>query len=590
MENKQYTWDLSLLYKNSKDPQIEKDVQDIEKAFTYFEKKYKNADFTETPKALLVALEELESINKKLSKKNPSWYFALKTDIDSSDDYAQAMETAISQRLTIAANKVTFFDLKIGKISKKEQKTFLNFEPLALFRYQLERIFEDAKYDLSEKEEQMANLLSQTSFSMWVDGQQKLLSQQAVEHKKKQIPLSQAMSILSDLPKKERRVLHEKINTVLKNISYFAEAEINATYNFKKVMDTQRGFKTPYEATVLGYENDLKTIETLVQTVTKNFSISRRFYKLHAKLLKEKNITLADRSVKVGAINKKFTFENTVDIVRKAFSTVGEKYAVFLDVFLKNRQIDVYPTKGKKSGAYCWGNGDGPTFVLLNHTDDIRSVETLAHEMGHAIHTELSKRQPPRYQNYSIATAEVASTFFEQLVNEELQSQLSNKEKVVLLHNKIMGDISTIFRQVACFNFELELHNTIREKGQLPKSEIAKLMNKHFSSYIGPSVLLSEDDGYFFVTWSHIRRFFYVYSYAYGQLISRALFEKWKEDHSYINKIDQFLSAGRSMSPKDIFKKISIDTSDPKFFEAGLRSIEEDIKKLETLAKKEGLI
>jgi oligoendopeptidase F len=229
--------------------------------------------------------------------------------------------------------------------------------------------------------------------------------------------------------------------------------------------------------------------------------------------------------------------------------------------------------------------------VLLNHTDDIRSVETLAHEMGHAIHTELTKKnQPPRYQHYSIATAEVASTFFEQLVNEELEKTLSDKEKVILLHNKILGDISTIFRQIACFNFELELHNSIREKGQLSKSEIAKLMNKHFSSYLGSVVELQEDDGYFFVTWSHIRRFFYVYSYAYGQIISRALFENWKKDNSYIEKIDQFLSAGKSMSPKDIFKNIGIDTSDPKFFESGLKAISKDIDKLEKLAKKAKMI
>jgi oligoendopeptidase F len=153
-----------------------------------------------------------------------------------------------------------------------------------------------------------------------------------------------------------------------------------------------------------------------------------------------------------------------------------------------------------------------------------------------------------------------------------------------------MGDMSTIFRQVACFNFELELHNKIRENGQLSKIEISNLMNKHFKSYMGPVFDIKDDDGYFFVTWSHIRRFFYVYSYAYGQLISRALFENWKKDNSYIEKIDQFLSAGKSMSPKDIFKNIGIDTSDPSFFEAGLKAIDADITKLEKLAKKQGLI
>lgn len=589
---KQYKtkWDLTLLYKSPTDPQIEKDIVTIETACTAFEKQYKGKDFTKTPKDLFLALQKLESINKKLNTIHPSWYFGLKMDLDSSDEYAQATETKIGQRLTIAGNKLTFFDLKIGAIPKKNQKAFLQYPELTPFRYQLQTIFENAKYNLSEKEEQLESLLSQTSYSMWIDGQQKLLSQQTVEYKKKQIPLSEAMSIFSELPKSDRRLLHTKINSVLKEISYFAESEINAIYNYKKIMDEQRGYKTPFEATVVGYENDVPTIEALVSSVTKHFSISKRFYALHAKLLKEKKISLADRATKIGSINRKFDFESTVGIVHRGFSRMGDKYASFLDTFLNNGQIDVFPAKGKRSGAYCSGNGDSPSFVFLNHTDDIRSVETLAHEMGHAIHTELSKKQPPRYQHYSIATAEVASTLFEQLVNEELESELSEKDQIILLHNKIMGDVSTIFRQIACFNFELELHTLIREKGQLSKIQIAELMNKHMQSYFGPVLDLSADDGYFFVTWSHLRRFFYVYSYAYGQLISRVLFEKWKKDPTYIEKIDQFLSAGRSMSPKDIFKKIGIDTSDTSFFEAGLKAIDADITKLEKLAKKAKMI
>jgi oligoendopeptidase F len=111
-------------------------------------------------------------------------------------------------------------------------------------------------------------------------------------------------------------------------------------------------------------------------------------------------------------------------------------------------------------------------------------------------------------------------------------------------------------------------------------------MAKHLKSYMGPVVDVSDDDGYFYVYWSHIRRFFYVYSYAYGQLISKALYEKWKEDSSYADKIKQFLRAGESMSPEDIFKSIGIDTSKLGFFEAGLKSIEKDIARLEKLAGK----
>src|SRR5690606_27619750 len=112
------------------------------------------------------------------------------------------------------------------------------------------------------------------------------------------------------------------------------------------------------------------------------------------------------------------------------------------------------------------------------------------------------------------------------------------------------------------------------------------LMTKHMKAYLGPAVDVDGDVGYIFVSWPHIRSFFYVYSYAYGQLISRALFERWKQNPDYIKKIEQFLRAGSSMSPEKIFKSIGIDTRDPKFFEDGLKAIEKDIEKLEKLTKK----
>jgi oligoendopeptidase F len=252
---------------------------------------------------------------------------------------------------------------------------------------------------------------------------------------------------------------------------------------------------------------------------------------------------------------------------------------------LKNGQIDVFPKKGKTGGAYCSSSTGLPTLVLLNHISSMNSVMTVAHEMGHAIHSELSKTQPEIYQGYSTAVAEVASTLFENFAFDEVFETLSDKEKIIALHDRINDDISTIFRQIACFNFELELHKEIRAKGFVPKEEMAKLMNKHISSYVGGVMKLKENDGYFFVNWGHIRRFFYVYSYAYGQIISKALYAEYKKDKNFISKIEEFLKSGGSKSPYEIFKSIGIDTSKPEFFEAGLKQIEEDIKMLEKLTK-----
>lgn len=586
MEKNQYNWNLGLLYKNEKDPQIEKDMISIEKAYDFFEKKYRNKDFISSPEKLFVALKDSEELEKKSLGFKPWWYFALSSHLDSDNKYASAMSAKFEQRISVASNKVSFFGLKIAKIPKSEQSKFLKFEKLKHFAYMLKNIFSTAKYNLSEKEENLISLLSQTSHSMWVSGQEKVLLKQTVDHKGKQIPVSEAREIIPDLPKKERRELHNKMFNLYKDVSDFAESELNAIINYKKVLDEQKGFKKPYSSILLSNENDEKSIETLVDIVTKNFSISQRFYKLHAKLLKEKFITVADTKSKIGEIKQKFSFEDSIKIVRNSFSKVDQDYVKYFDNFLKAGQIDVFPKKGKWSGGYCWKMGENPTFILLNHSNSIRSVETIAHEMGHAFHNELSLKQPKRYQGHPSSTAEVASTFFEQVIIEELEKNLSDKEKIVLLHNNINRDIQTIFLQIACFNFETELHNKVRTEGQVSKEEMAKLMVKHMSACRGPSVKMTELDGYLFVAWSHLRMYFYTYTYAFGHLISKAMYEKWKQDNSFESKVRDFLSSGSSMSPKDLFKKMGIDITNPKFFESGLKAINEDITKLEKLAKK----
>jgi oligoendopeptidase F len=206
--------------------------------------------------------------------------------------------------------------------------------------------------------------------------------------------------------------------------------------------------------------------------------------------------------------------------------------------------------------------------------------------MGHAFHTELSRSQGPWYSGYSTSLAETASTLFESIALESIFEGLSEKEKILVLHDRINDDIATVFRQIACFNFELDLHNSIRAKGFLSKEEIADIHNKNMKAYLGPLFDLKQDDGYMFVQWSHIRRFFYVYSYAYGMLVSKALLRKYKKDKSFWSSIEKFLSSGGKDTPENILKEIGLDLSKPDFWMEGLKEIEDDIIKLEKLTSK----
>lgn len=580
-------WDLSSLYKGPTDPKLEKDVEEMAKLCKAFADKYEKDDsYVNNEDALVKALTDWETLIGKIDNDKPMWYLYNRQSIENSNKDVISKINFLKPRVITAHNSVLFFNLKLAKISADNQKKFLNSEKLKPFKYYLELIFKNAKYNLQEEVEKVLNLKSQTSYDMWVDSFQKLCSEQTVVFKGNKIPFAEAMNKIHQLPTKDRRILHAACMEVLKSISYMAESEINAVYTDKKINDELRGYVKPYSATVLGYQNDEKSVETLVKVVTDNFKIAHRFYKLKSKLLGLKNLEYSDRAIGIGKNERSVYFDEAVQIIQTSFAKANPYYKEVFDMMLKNGQIDVYPKKGKSGGAYCWGKKGLPTIVMLNYIPAVDAVMTLAHEMGHAIHTELAQEPKPLYEHYTISVAEVASTFFENLAFEHMFESLSDKEKIVALSNRLDDFCQTIFRQIACFNFELDLHTEIRKKGSLTVSEIGALHNKNMSAYLGPICKLKETDGYFFEAWSHIRRFFYVYSYAYGALISRALYKKYKENSAYIEKINSFMKAGQTMSPEDIFKSVGIDTSNESFFKMGLESLNDDIDTLEALLKK----
>lgn len=581
-------WDLKKhFYKSLKDPALIRDIEKGERAIDTFAKKYsKDKRWLKDEKALSKALSEYEALIIKNSAA-PILYANYRKELNSRDKEAEAFLNQLDLRYTKSGNKILFFGLELAKVPAGVQKKFLKAQALKEFNYWLTKLFETAKHDLSEVEEKTLSLLGDVSFGRWIQLVENILNTRTVVFEGKTIPLNEAMEKIKTLPKTQRRTLHRAVMQKLKDISEVAEGELNAIITRKKITDELRKFEAPYDATILGYENDRKSVLALVETITKHFYIPQRFYKIKAKLLKEKTLTYADRGVGVGKIKKKIPFVEAVKIVRETFVKIHPRYAEIFDRLLQNGQVDVYPKAGKSGGAYCSHTVTTPTFVLLNHIDDAHALLTLAHEMGHAIHSERSRKLRPMYQGYSIVTAETASTFFERAAFNALVAKLSEKERVIALHDRLQDDIATVFRQIAVFNFEVDLHTEVRKRGLLPKEEIAALMNKHMSSYLGPAVKLVPEDGYFFVAWSHIRRFFYVYSYAYGLLVSRALWEKIGENPKFVEKVDEFLCAGGSASPEDIFGKLGLNLYKQDVFLAGLRSLERDLKSLEkAVAKK----
>jgi oligoendopeptidase F len=510
--------------------------------------------------------------------------------IQSNNDAIDAKLGILEPRITKASNEVIFFTLNLGKIAGERQAKLLADARFAPYKYFLERIFLNSKYNLGEEAEKVNSLMERPARTLWIDGFEKLMNQQTVKFKEENVPLAKALGLIHQLTKaSERHALSDLTMEKFKSISFFAEQEINAVYTTKKISDELRGYKKPYSETILAYENDEKGIENLVKTVTENFHISHKFYKMKAKILGMKSLEYSDRAIGITSKERVFQFSEAVEILRTSFGKASPKYVEILDMMLANKKIDAPSRVGKRGGAYCWGGPNVPTVVLLNYTPGVKSVTTFAHEMGHAIHTEFSNNMPPLYQNYTMSVAETASTFFENLAFEEIYSRLTETEKIYALYERVNESIQTIFRQIAGFNFELDLHDHIRSKGKISALEIGAAHNKNMSAYLGSAVKMKEIDGYFFEPWSHIN-FFYVYSYAYGCLISKALYAECKKDPLYFKKVDQFMMSGRKMTPEDIFKSIGIDVTKPSFFENGLKTIENDINELEKLMKKNKMI
>lgn len=403
--------------------------------------------------------------------------------------------------------------------------------------------------------------------------------------KKVTATLEMMMGLTESKQKTVRDQAGKALDGLFADHASLAEAEMNSVLANKKIDDQLRGYARPDQARHLSDDIDTDVVDAMLDAVSERNELAQRLYRLKAKLLQVPKLRYHERSLGYGKIDQNYTFHEAAELVRGVFSELDPEFAAIFESFLKNGQIDVYPKKGKRSGAYCaYYFITHPTYVFLNFNGKLSDVSTLAHEMGHAINDELMrKKQNALTYATPTSTAEVASTFMEDFILERLAKGADDDTKLSLMVSQLDRAISTVFRQVAIYRFEQELHQLYRKEGYVTAEAINVLFKKHMASYMGPA---SEGCENWWVYWSHIRNFFYVYSYASGLLISKALQAKVRQDKKFIKNVKQFLSAGISQSPKDIFADMGVDITDKRFWAQGLDEIEELMDATEKLAKK----
>ncbi len=591
-------WNLTPLYKSDTDPKLKAELVKIKASGLALAERWRGRnDWLADAKVLRQALDEYEAWAKTTSSAGGAgFYLSLRLSQDENNNQLKALKTKVRDVAVTVSNALEFFTNRLSKLDRDEQERLLMAGVLKPYRHFLERLFAAGKYVLSEAEEKILTLKSASSHERWVDMTSAFLAAESAivltpKGKKARQPLSIIGSLMSNRKKAVRDSAATAFTEAMLRQAPVAEHELNALLEDKKVNDELRGFARPDAGRHLGDDIETATVDALLKAVQANFKVAQRYYKLKAKLLGVKKLKYYERNVPIGNTTTTYPWPAATKLVEQSLTQLDPEFGAIFKQFLDEGRLDVYPAAGKSSGAFCASNLlTQPVYVMLNHTNELRDVLTLAHEMGHAINYELMRQKCHALDfDTSLATAEVASTFMEDFVLEQLAKKVTERERLALIMAKLNDDVSSIFRQVACYLFEQELHVTYRQKGYLPKEEIGQLFKKQMSAYMGPAVEqtagMAEN---WWVYWSHIRSHFYVYSYASGLLISKALQAKVRSDERFMEQVKEFLSAGMSASPETLFSRMGVDITNPKTWVEGIKEIEVLLAEAEKLAKKLG--
>lgn len=579
------SWDLSRILLEDNDQIFEEEkTRAIVENYEFINTWKDRNEYLSDPLVLKLALDELEALETQTgSTGNLSYYYSLTSALDQTNPHTLSRLNKIEEFGIKIANDREFFMHRLAQVDSKTQTLFLASEDLKEYHHLLKNLFENAKYQLTEAEEKILNVKATVSHDNWVHMTESILSKEEREvvtedGNAETKSFSEILSLTNNKNKFVRDSAAKACNEVQERWVDVAENEINSILQNKRVNDELRGMARPDLLRHINDDMDSSVVDSLIDTVTNNFDIAKEFYKVKAKALGQKKLAYHERNVEVGDIKGEFNFDQSVHLVYKVFSDIDTEFGEIFKGFVENGHIDAFPRKGKQGGAFCSHDlKTEPTYILLNHTNKLPDVLTLAHEAGHGINNELMREQNSLYFDSPLSTAEVASTFFEDFVLDELARFVDAKTAYAIKMQKLNDDVGTIIRQVACYNFETELHREFRRVGYLSKGQIGEIFSKHMSAYMGDWVEKTPGCENWWVYWGHIRSFFYVYSYASGLLISKALQKMVRHDRSNIHKVKIFLRYGRSKSPKDIFTELGIDISAREFWQSGLDSVKNEL-------------
>ena len=586
-------WDLSVFYRDMKDPKIQKDLKNAELSAVSFAKKYRGKLAAVSDKQLAKILSDYEDLIELAMK--PDIYGFLLFSMDSSKPEVGAFYQGLKVQTTKIFEHFVFFELELIKFSDIKFKQFIISKALINYKRYLERLQKQKQHRLSEKEEIILAQKALTSRSAFVRLFDQLNSKRRFkfEFKGKKYDLSQTeiLNLRMDLNRGLRKAAAEGFTKGLQEASEINTYILNTLMQDSEIVERFTNYTTLAQARHEDNEIDEQAVETMCQAVLSQNRIIQNYLKIKAKKLKLPQLKFYDTLVPVFSDDSKVTFGQMKKEILDSFKVFDPKYAEMANDFFEFGRIDAPLRKGKSGGAFNMSaSPKTPSFILVNFDSKQQDVSTMAHELGHGINGDLNREQ--NLVNYGNPTilAEVASLFSELIhFDYKFKHAKDDSEKAGLLAGKIEDLAGNIFRGVSVYNFEYECHKTSRESGELTTEQINKLWIDTQTKMYKDAI---DTTGGYEICWSYIAHFyhfspaFYYYGYAFGALTALALYAQYRllEDKTeFIQKYYEFLSVGSSVSPYDRLKAFGFDINSKEYWLNALGVLDtflQDFKKI----------
>jgi len=563
-----YKWDLTDLYPsdNSWEESLEKIDREKDRILEF------KGTLGNSPGALLECLEFVSGLDKELTRLYT--YASQSSDLDTRVSKYQAMKQKIEQVYTEFGALASFLEPEILEMDKAKIDSFIETaKGLEVYSFYLLDLQRKKEHRLSEKEERIlaqAGLITGAPHDIYG-----ILANADIPYP--EVTLSDGTSVTLNSSgyarartaenREDRRMVFDEFYKTLKQYRNTFGATLSAQIKKDYFTAEARGYKDCLSAALDRNNIPTAVYYSLIENVNENLDSFHRYLGIKKRMLGLDELEYIDLyTPTVKDVDLEYTIGEANQIVLEALEPLGDDYTGVVGKAMDSRWIDVYPTPGKRSGAYSSGNAyDVHPYILLNYNGNYSDVSTLAHELGHTMHSYYSnKKQPYPLADYSIFVAEVASTFNEALLIDYMLEKLDDDEtRLSLLMEYLDGLKGTVFRQTQFAEFELRIHEMVEQGEPLTGENLTELYGEIVRKYYGHDKGICTIRDLYTHEWAYIPHFYYnyyVYQYSTSFCASTALAERTlQEEEGATEKFLEFLSAGGSDYPISILKQAGVD-------------------------------